>query len=184
MSLRTKEHPHSQRFSLHQAFTEPQSPTPWSYNYTDQTMDPCCLDQQKEVKLVSGENMSRPSTALPLLEQWRNDPDLNFLFQDENSMRTHASSDALTESRACPPHHDIVSVSETSLVGASSTVSAFFLPEGFSYQPFYLFPHPSNSFYMSENSGMTFYAQPDVEKWRLGPSLHLPTPYFYSFHLQ
>lgn len=149
-----------------------------SYSCTNQTLDPFFLEPQKQVKLSSGENRRRHSTTLPLLEQWRNDPDLNFLFQDENLQKTHTSLGPLTELRTCSPQHNIESVSERQLFGASSTVSAFFPPEGFCYEPYYRFPHPSNSFKRSEKSGMTLYTQTDVEKWGLDPPLHLTTPYF------
>ncbi|MCI4374683.1 hypothetical protein PGIGA_G00009160 [Pangasianodon gigas] len=147
-SFRAKQHSNSQMFSLHQTFTGAQTPTPRSYNCSDRTLDPFFLEPQKQVKL------------------------------DENSKRTHSSLGPLTELRTCSPHHDIESVSEKQLFGASSTVSAFFPPEGFSYEPYYRFPHPSNSYNRSEKSGMTLYTQPDIEKRGFGPSLHFTTPYF------
>ncbi|KAK3571901.1 hypothetical protein QTP86_020542 [Hemibagrus guttatus] len=175
-SLTAKLYSKSQTFSLHQAFTRSQTPTPWSC--TDRNLDPFFLGPQKQVKLSSGENRRRHRTVLPLLEQWRSDPDLNFLFQDENSKRTHMSLGPLTELRNHSPDPDTESVSERLLFGASSTVSAFFPPEGFCYEPYYRFPHPSNSFNRSEKSTMSLYTQPDVEKRGLEPSLHSTNPYF------
>ncbi|KAF4088388.1 hypothetical protein AMELA_G00082370 [Ameiurus melas] len=177
-SPRAKRHSNSQTFSLHQASTGPQTQTPWTYSCTNRTLGPFFLEPQKQVKLGSGENRRRNSTALPLLEQWRNDSDFNFLFQDENSKKTHTSLGPLTELRPCSPQYNIERVSERQLFGASSSVSAFFPPEGFCYEPYYRFPHPSNSFNRSEKFGMTLYTQTDVEKWGLDPSLHLTTPYF------
>lgn len=138
-------------------------------------MDPFFLEPQKQVKLGSDENRRRHSTALPLLEQWRNDPDLKFLFQDENPKRSYSSSGPLTELGARSPHHSIESVSERPLYGTSTTVSTFFPPEGFCYEPYYRFPHPSNSF---TRFGTTLYTQPDVGKSGHDPSLHLSPPFF------
>lgn len=159
-------------FSKHQAFTRPQIQTPWSCNCADQTMDPFFKEPQKQVKFGSGESRRENSTPLQLLEQWRNDPDLHFLFQDENSKRTHVSLGPLTESRVCAPHHDTERISERPLFSASSTVSAFFPPEGFCYEPYYQFPHPSNSFNRSEKIAYS-------EQRNLGLSLHLPSPCFH-----
>ncbi|XP_027003639.2 uncharacterized protein LOC113643538 [Tachysurus fulvidraco] len=173
-SLTAKQHSKSQTFSLHQAFSRSQTSTPMSC--TGEIFYPFFLEPQKQVQLSTGENR-RHNTALPLLEQWRNDPDLNFLFQDENLTRTHTSLDPLTELKNHSPDHNIEIVNERTHFGASSTVSAFFPPEGFCYEPYYRFPHPSNSFKRSEISSMSLYTQPDVEKRGLGPSLHSTNPY-------
>lgn len=145
-TLSAKQLSNSQMFSLHQAFTAPQTSTPVSYHCTNRTLDPFFLEPQKQVKVGSGESGRRHGTALPLLEQWRNDPDLNFLFQDENLEKSHSALGSLTELRSCSPHHETESVSVKPHFGAFSSVSAFFPPEGFCYEPYYQFPHPSNSF--------------------------------------
>lgn len=135
------------------------------------------LKPEKKLRLGSGKNRRRLSTAVPLLEQWRNDPDLNFLFQDENSVRS-TSLGPQAELRNRFPDHNKESVSERLHVSASSFISAFFPPEGFCYKPYYQFPHPSNSFNRSERSSTSFYSQTDVEVRGFGPSLNFTSSYF------
>ncbi|KAI5620455.1 hypothetical protein C0J50_19922 [Silurus asotus] len=168
----------SQTFSKHQAFTGPHTSTLWPNNCTERLLNPFNLEPQKQVKLGSDESQKRQSTSLPLLEQWRNDPDLNFLFQEENLTRSHASVGTPTEPRMRSPQHHIQRVSERPLFSAASAFSPFFPPEGFCYEPYYRFPHPSNSFSRSEKSGMTLYTQLDDEKRGPCPSMRSTTSYF------
>ncbi|TSZ83250.1 hypothetical protein Baya_13770 [Bagarius yarrelli] len=172
----TKQHCKSQTFSLHQDFTKSQT-SPCSYRL-DQILEPFFSEPQKQIKTASAENRRRNSTALPLLEQWRNDPDLNFLFQEETSLKTRTSLGPLAELRNRSPNYDSKRIVERQLFGASSSVSSFFPPEGFCYEPYYRFPHPSNSFNRSEKSMMSLYTPPDFEKRNYDLSQHLTSPYF------
>lgn len=127
---------------LRQAFAEIAVPTPYSYDCGTLTPDPFFLQLHTQTKLGSSENRLREVNEL--LDQWSNDPDLGYLFH-ENMGRTHILVDPLTDLRDFSPHQQMESNSQRSQFDAFSSVPSTFPPEGFSYEPYYRFPHPLNS---------------------------------------
>ncbi|XP_076847360.1 proline-rich protein 19 [Brachyhypopomus gauderio] len=174
-SLRGEQHFDSQRFPMHQDFTVPEILTSSYQNWEQLTSNPLSLLSRKQVKLGSSE--MRSENCNELFEQWRSKPDLGFLFYGKNMNRTHAPLDHLTELKNWSPQHKLECFNERSPFGASSTVSGFFPPEGFRYEPYYRFPHPLNSINSSERSAMTLYIQSDTER---GLSSFLPQSTSYT----
>ncbi|XP_062847935.1 uncharacterized protein LOC134310310 [Trichomycterus rosablanca] len=165
---KAKQHPISPSVSQHPAFPRPQIPKPPSSNWPDFTSDSLFLQQQKQ--LDGGEPKARHINSL--LEQYRNDPDLSFLWS--NTRRSPTAS-PLKEVRDWSPRQQFKSASERPL-GASSSASVFFSSEGFRYEPFYRFPHPTISFNSSERSDRSHYTQSDFELRALS-STDLNSPY-------
>ncbi|KAL6489496.1 hypothetical protein MHYP_G00032370 [Metynnis hypsauchen] len=161
---RAKQHSNSKANSLQQALAEIEIPTPYSFSSGTLASAPFSLQPQKQAKLVSSENRKREVTEL--FDQWRNDPDLAFLFQENT-----------TELRDWSPHQQKESASERPPCGAT-TVSAFFPPEGFRYEPFFRFPHSFSSIKKSERSGISHYNHSDIKDLSLSPSFFFSTPYF------
>ncbi|KAL7886539.1 hypothetical protein AOLI_G00042600 [Acnodon oligacanthus] len=89
--LSAKQHSNSKANSLQQALPEIEIPTPYSFSSGTLASAPFSLQPQKQAKLVSSEN--RKGEVTELLDQWRNDPDLAFLFQEN-----------MTELRDWSPH--------------------------------------------------------------------------------
>ncbi|KAG9275983.1 hypothetical protein AMEX_G8230 [Astyanax mexicanus] len=164
-----------QRVSLHQAFTAIETPKPYSNSYGPESAKMCFLKPQKQEKPSISQNTVREINAL--LDQWSSDPDLAFLFH-ENVRRSHTSSDHLTEPNSSSPYQKVESARGRPPAGASSTVSAFFPPEGFTYEPYYRFPHPLNVINRPERSSSSPYILSDIRDLGLSPSLLLNTPYF------
>ncbi|XP_037392614.1 uncharacterized protein LOC119263041 [Pygocentrus nattereri] len=161
--LSAEQHSNSKANSLQQALPEIEIPTPYSFSSGTLASAPFSLQPQKQAKLVS-ENRKREVTEL--LDQWKNDPDLAFLFQEN-----------MAELRDWSPHQQKESASERPPFGAS-TVSTFFPSEGFRYEPFFRFPHSCNSIKKSERSGISRYNHSDVKDLSLSPSFFFSTPYF------
>ncbi|XP_072536831.1 proline-rich protein 19 [Salminus brasiliensis] len=167
-----------QEVSLLQACTGIETPTPYSYSCEAVSTEPCFLKPQKQAKLSLCENTVREITEL--LDLWSSDPDLAFLFQ-ENERRSHTPSALSTVLKASSPRQQMESARGRPFFGALSAGSAFFPPEGFSYKPYYRFPHPphcTNRSERSESSSVTAFNHSDLKDLGLSPSLLLKTPYF------